>query len=110
MTLDLTLDYLVFDNLITTITLKTLDNSTVTINNVQLMPQNNENSESGISPTGMQSVVTTFCIFTTEYDGPLQTNARITANGKNYRIQATEEFCLKSARNAVCVIEAGESI
>ena len=110
MNLDLTLDYLVFDNLITTITLKRLDNSTVTINNVQLMPQNNENSELGISPTGIQSVLTTFCIFTTEYSGPLQTNARITANGRNYRLSATEEFALKSARNCVCVIEAGESI
>jgi hypothetical protein len=74
------------------------------------MPQNNQNSELGISPTGIQSVLTTFCVFSTEYDGPLQTNARITANGKNYRIQAVEEFALKTARNAVCVIEAQETI
>lgn len=110
MTLDISTDYLIFDNLLTSITLRRLSGSTVTINNVQIMPATNENGTLGIESTGIQAVMTVFCIFTTEYSGPIETNARITAAGKHYRIVSVEQFALKSARNATCIIEAGEGI
>ena len=103
-------DYQIFDNLLTSISLRRLDNSTVTINNVQIMPATNENAGIGIESTGIQSVLTIFCIFTNEYSGPLQTNARITAGGKHYRITSVEQFALATARNVTCIIEAGENI
>mgnify|MGYP003334109056 CR=1 FL=1 len=108
--LDIGTDYLIFDNLITTITLTDLDDTTHTISNVQYTPQLNENGSLGFATTGIQSVGTMFCIFTSEYSGPLQTNARITANGKNYRIVSVEEFAFATARNVTCQIEAGEFI
>ena len=54
-------DYQIFDNLLTSISLRRLDNSTVTINNVQIMPATNENAGIGIESTGIQSVLTIFC-------------------------------------------------
>lgn len=103
-------DYQIFDNLLSSITLRRLDGSTVTINNVQIMPATNENSSLGLETTGIQSVLTVFCIFTNEYSGKLETNARITAGGKHYRITSVEQFALATARNVTCIIEAGESI
>lgn len=104
--LNINKDYMVFDNLLTSITLRRLDNSTVEIMNVQIMPATNENSSIGSESTGIQSVLTVFCIFTDEYSGNLETNARITSNGKHYRIMSVEQFAIKTARNATCIIEA----